>query len=42
MITPRELTSHKIFDLSTLDNAIKIGYEAACNLFEAIEKSKKL
>ena len=40
MITPRELSSHKIFDLSALDDAIKIGYESACRLFEAIERSK--
>lgn len=42
VVTPRELSAHKIFDLSALDNAIRIGYEAACNMFEAIEKSRKL
>lgn len=40
IITPRELTAHKIFDLSALDSAIKIGYESACRMFEAIEKKK--
>ena len=41
VITPRELTDHKTFDLSTLDAAIKIGYEAACRLFEALGKAGK-
>ena len=40
VITPRELTSHGIFDLSALDSAIKIGYEAACTVLEAIGNSK--
>ncbi|MCM1369458.1 MAG: patatin-like phospholipase family protein [Candidatus Amulumruptor caecigallinarius] len=36
MITPRKLTRHKIFDMSALDDAIKIGYEAACMVFDNI------
>lgn len=37
VITPRELSTHGIFDLSALDNAIKIGYEAACVVFDNLE-----
>lgn len=36
VISPGELSNHGIFDLTTLDNAIKIGYEAACRVFESI------
>lgn len=39
VITPRELANHKIFDLTSLDQAIKIGYEATCRLLEAIKKN---
>lgn len=35
VVTPRELSGHKIFDLSTLDHAVKIGYEATCKVLEA-------
>lgn len=38
VITPRELVGQKIFDLSALDNSIKVGYEAACSLLEKICK----
>lgn len=38
VISPGELSSHGIFDLTTLDQAIKIGYEAACRVFENIAK----
>lgn len=38
VISPGQLSSHGIFDLKTLDQAIKIGYETACNVFESIAK----
>lgn len=41
VITPKEINNHRIFDLSTLDQAIKIGYEAACRLFERINKESE-
>lgn len=41
VITPRELSAHKIFDLSALDNAIRIGYETACRLFENLAAKDK-
>lgn len=34
LITPRELTNFKIFDLESLDKAIKIGYESASRILE--------
>lgn len=36
VISPGELSSHGIFDLTTLDHAIKIGYETASRVFENI------
>ena len=36
VISPGELSSHGIFDMTTLDQAIKIGYETACRVFESI------
>lgn len=36
VITPHEVSANKMFDMSALDNAIKIGYETACRTFEAI------
>ena len=41
VITPGGLANHGLFDLSTLDQAIKIGYEEACRVFEsALGQSK--
>lgn len=40
VITPGKLSTYKTFDMSSIDDAIKIGYEAACRVFEAMEKSK--
>lgn len=42
VITPREITNQKIFDLTSLDMAIKIGYEAACRVFEASLSKKNI
>lgn len=36
IITPSGLNSHKIFDMTTIDRAIRIGYDTACKLFESI------
>lgn len=41
VITLGGLANHGLFDLSTLDQAIKIGYEEACRVFEsALGQSK--
>ncbi len=40
VITPRELSTYKTFDLSALDQAIKIGYEATCRVLEAALNNK--
>lgn len=41
VITPGGLANHGLFDISTLDQAIKIGYEEACRVFEsALGQSK--
>lgn len=41
VIIPGGLANHGLFDLSTLDQAIKIGYEEACRVFEsALGQSK--
>lgn len=42
VITPKEMLNQKIFDLGSLDQSIKLGYEAACRLFEAIAKKSNL
>lgn len=42
LITPREVSTKKMFDLSALDAAIKIGYESACQLFETLAKKNDL
>lgn len=34
VITPAEISKHKVFDLSSLDDAIRIGYESACRVLE--------
>lgn len=38
VISPGQMSNHGIFDLTALDNAIKIGYEAACRVFESLDK----
>ena len=38
VITPKEMRHQKLFDLTSLDQSIKYGYEAACRLFEASGK----
>lgn len=40
VISPRELSDYKAFDLSALDYSIKVGYETACKVFEKVENSK--
>ena len=40
VITPSALSSHGLFDMNTLDEAIKIGYETGCSTFERILSSK--
>lgn len=41
VITPSGLSTHGVFDLSTLDNAIKMGYEAASRVLESkVEESQ--
>ena len=39
LIVPRGLNKEKTFDISALDRCIKLGYEAACRVFEQAEKS---
>lgn len=41
VITPRESLTNGMFDMSSLDNAIKIGYETACRVFESLELKTK-
>lgn len=41
MIVPRELSKHGTFDLTSIDKAIKLGYEAACRVFEEVEAKGK-
>lgn len=36
VISPGRLSVHNIFDLTTLDQAIKMGYETACRVLEAL------
>ncbi len=36
VITPNALSNHKIFDLSTIDEAIRHGYDTACEVFQNI------
>lgn len=38
VISPPRLSTHGLFDLTTLDQAIKIGYETACRVLESISK----
>ena len=40
VITPRELSTRGLFDLNSLDEAIKHGYETACRTFESIFENK--
>lgn len=40
VVTPRDLTGHKIFDLTAMDQAINIGYEATMQLLEALNEKK--
>ena len=41
VITPSELHGQKIFDLASLDSSIKLGYEAASRVLEAISEKNK-
>lgn len=41
LITPTELEGQKIFDLASLDQSIKLGYEAACRVLEAAASKAK-
>lgn len=41
LITPRKLSKHKTFDLSALDDAIQLGYDAACRVLEKVVYNKK-
>lgn len=41
VITPSELHGQKIFDLASLDSSIKLGYEAASRVLEAIGEKNK-
>lgn len=38
VISPGQLITHGTFDLTTLDHAIKIGYEATCRVLESINR----
>lgn len=40
VITPTGMESFGLFDISTIDNAIKIGYECACKMFDSINDKK--
>lgn len=40
VISPAQLSSHGIFDIKVLDQAIKIGYETACRVLETVHYNK--
>lgn len=38
VITPGDMSGHKTFDLSMIDEAIRLGYDSTCRMLEAIER----
>lgn len=41
VIKPRELSQTKVFDLSTLNKNINLGYEAACRVLDEMQRGGK-